>query len=149
MFNQYNELSNYMTYDSSSLNQYNYKNLDDVFPVYQQYQNLYYFKKQINPITLANVNAQSRDPSHPTNLPCDIRPTIYDGIDGVYGHNSMNDITHLQTRFNNPNNWRDNIPSQHGFHNQNEHTLNNKRPISSIQAGQASSNQDVHGYLLF
>ena len=146
MFNQYNDLSNYMTYDSSSLNQYNYKNLDDVFPVYQQYQNLYYFKKQINPITLANVNAQSRDP---TNLPCDIRPTIYDGIDGVYGHNSMNDITHLQTRFNNPNNWRDNIPSQHGFHNQNEHTLNNKRPISSIQAGQASSNQDVHGYLLF
>lgn len=146
MFNQYNELSNYMTYDSSSLNQYNYKNLDDIFPVYQQYQNLYYFKKQINPITLANVNAQSRDP---TNLPCDIRPTIYDGIDGVYGHNSMNDITHLQTRFNNPNNWRDNIPSQHGFHNQNEHTLNNKRPISSIQAGQASSNQDVHGYLLF
>ena len=146
MFNQYNELSNYMTYDSSSLNQYNYKNLDDVFPVYQQYQNLYYFKKQINPITLANVNAQSRDP---TNLPCDIRPTIYDGIDGVYGHNSMNDITHLQTRFNNPNNWRDNIPSHHGFHNQNEHTLNNKRPISSIQAGQASSNQDVHGYLLF
>jgi hypothetical protein len=146
MFNQYNEPSNYMTYDSSSLNQYNYKNLDDVFPVYQQYQNLYYFKKQINPITLANVNAQSRDP---TNLPCDIRPTIYDGIDGVYGHNSMNDITHLQTRFNNPNNWRDNIPSQHGFHNQNEHTLNNKRPISSIQAGQASSNQDVHGYLLF
>ena len=146
MFNQYNEPSNYMTYDSSSLNQYNYKNLDDVFPVYQQYQNLYYFKKQINPITLANVNAQSRDP---TNLPCDIRPTIYDGIDGVYGHNSMNDITHLQTRFNNPNNWRDNIPSQHGFHNQNEHTLNNKRPISSIQAGQASSNQDVHDYLLF
>ena len=146
MFNQYNEPSNYMTYDSSSLNQYNYKNLDDVFPVYQQYQNLYYFKKQINPITLANVNAQSRDP---TNLPCDIRPTIYDGIDGVYGHNSMNDITHLQTRFNNPNNWRDNIPSQHGFHNQNEHTLNNKRPVSSIQAGQASSNQDVHGYLLF
>ena len=146
MFNQYNEPTNYMSYDSSSLNQYNYKIMDEVLPVYQQYQNLYYFKKQINPITLANVNAQSRDPS---NLPCDIRPTIYDGIDGVYGHNSMNDITHLQTRFNNPNNWRDNIPSQHGFHNQNEHTLNNKRPVSSIQAGQASSNQDVHGYLLF
>ncbi len=146
MFNQYNEPSNYMSYDSSSLNQYNYKNLDDIFPDYQQYQNLYYFKKQINPITLANVNAQSRDP---TNLPCDIRPTIYDGIDGVYGHNSMNDITHLQTRFHNPNNWRDNIPSQHGFHNQHEDTFNNKRPISSIQAGQASSNQDIHGYLLF
>ena len=104
MFNQYNELSNYMTYDSSSLNQYNYKNMDDVFPVYQQYQNLYYFTKQINPITFSNVNAQTRDP---TNLPCDIRPTIYDGVDGVYGENSMNDITQLQTRFNNPNNWRE------------------------------------------
>ena len=32
MFNQYNEMTNYMTYDSSSLNQYSYKNIDDVFP---------------------------------------------------------------------------------------------------------------------
>ena len=146
MFNQYNEPTNYMTYDSSSLNQYSYRNLDDGFPVYQQYQNLYYFTKQINPITLSNVNAQTRDP---TNLPCDIRPTLYDGIDGVYGENSMNDITQFQTRYNNPNNWRDNIPSKHGFYNQNEHTNNNYRPKSLIQAGQASSNQDIHGYLLF
>ena len=43
MFDQYNESSNYMTYDSSSLNQYNYKNMDDRLPVYQQYQNQYYF----------------------------------------------------------------------------------------------------------
>jgi hypothetical protein len=36
MFNQYNEPTNYMTYDAgSSLNQDNLKNLDDVFPVYQ------------------------------------------------------------------------------------------------------------------
>ena len=146
MFNQYNEPTNYMTYDSSSLNQYSYKNMDDVFPVYQQYQNLYYFTKQINPISLSNVSPQSRDPS---NLPCDIRSTIYDGIDGVYGENSMNDILQLQTRYNNPNNWRDNIQPKHGYYNQNEHTLNYKRPISSIQAGQASSNQDIHGYLLF
>ena len=78
-----------------------------------------------------------------------MRMTLYDGIDGVYGHNSMNDINHIQTRQNNPNNWRDNIQSKPGYHNQHEHTLNNKRPISSIQAGQASSNQDLHGYLLF
>ena len=120
--------------------------MNDVLPVYQQNENMYHFTRQINPISLSNISPQSRDPS---NLPTDMRITLYDGIDGVYGHNSMNDITHLQTRFNNPNNWRDNIPSQHGFYNQNEHTLNNKRPISSIQAGQASSNQDVHGYLLF
>ena len=146
MFDQYNEMSNYMTYDSSSLNQYNYKNLDDVFPVYQQYQNQYYFTKQINPITLSNVSPQSRDPS---NLPCDIRPTIYDGVDGVYGHNSLNDITHIQTIQNNPNYWRDNIQGKQGYHNQHEHTLNYKRPLSLIQAGIQSSNQDIHGYLLF
>jgi len=146
MFDQYNEMSNYMTYDSSSLNQYNYKNLDDVFPVYQQYCNQYYFTKQINPITLSNVSPQSRDPS---NLPCDIRPTIYDGVDGVYGHNSLNDITHIQTIQNNPNNWRDNIQGKQGYHNQHEHTLNYKRPLSLIQAGIQSSNQDIHGYLLF
>ena len=135
-----------MSYDSSSLNQYSSKNLDDVFPVYQQYQNLYYFTRQINPITLANVNAQSRDPS---NVPCDIRPTLYDGIDGVYGENSLNDITHLQTNLNNPNNWLDNIPPKQGYHNQNEHTNNYDRPKSLIKAGIASSNQDIHGYLLF
>ena len=146
MFDQYNEPTNYMTYDSSSLNQYNYKNMDDVLPVYQQHENMYYSTRQINPITLANVNAQSRDPS---NLPCDIRPTIYDGVDGVYGNHSMNDITQHQTRFNNPNNWQDNIQSKPGYYNQNEHTLNNKRPISYIQAGQATSNQDINGYLLF
>ncbi len=141
MFDQYNEASSYMTYDSSSLNQYSYKNLDNNFPVYQQYQNLYHFTRQINPITLSNVNAQTRDPS---NTPCDIRPTIYDGMDGVYGLHSMNDITQHQTRFNNPNNWQDNIQSRPAYYNQ-----NNKRPISYIQAGQATSNQDINGYLLF
>ena len=146
MFNQYNEPTNYPTLSGSVLNQYNYKNMDDVLPVYQQYENLYHFTRQINPISLSNVSPQSRDPS---NLPCDMRITLYDGIDGVYGHNSMNDINHIQTRQNNPNNWRDNIQPKQGYYNQNEHTLNNKRPISSIQAGIASSNQDINGYLLF
>ncbi len=143
MFNQYNELNNYMTYDSGSLNQYNYKHLGATFPIYQEHQNFYYYTRQINPITLSNVSPQTRDP---TNLPCDIRPTIYDGVDVVYGHNLMNGITHLQTPQNNPNNWRDNIQPKQGYHNQYEHTLNNIRLISAIQAGE-SSNQDA--YLLF
>jgi hypothetical protein len=50
---------------------------------------------------------------------------------------------------NNPNNWQDNIPSKPGFYNQDEHTNNYYRPKSAIKAGQASSNQDIHGYLLF
>ena len=56
MFDQYNEVSNYMTYDSSSLNQYNYKNMNDVLPVYQQNENMYHFTRQINPITLSKLN---------------------------------------------------------------------------------------------
>ena len=146
MFDQYNKRTNYMTYDSSSLNQYNYKNLDDCFPVYQQYLNQYYFTRQINPISLSNISPQSRDP---TNLPSDIRPTIYDGVEGLFGNHSLNDVAQLQTRYNNPNNWLDNIPQKQGYHNQHEHTLNNKRPISSIQAGQATSIIDYQGYLLF
>jgi hypothetical protein len=77
------------------------------------------------------------------------RPTIYDGVDGVYGNHSMNDITQHQTRENNPNNWLDLITSKPGYYNQNEHTNNYYRPKSAIQAGQASSNQDINGYLLF
>jgi hypothetical protein len=94
MFNQYNEPTNYMTYDSRSLSQNSYKHFDDIFPVYQQYQDLYYliyFTIQIN----QNVSPQSRDPS---NSPCDLRPTLYDGLDGFYGENLLNDITQFQTR---------------------------------------------------
>jgi hypothetical protein len=120
--------------------------MGDVLPVYQQNENMYHFTRQINPITLSKLNPQTLDPS---NLPSDIRPTIYDGMDGVYGLHSMNDIVQHQTPKNNPNNWLDNIPSKIGYYNQDEHTLNNKRPISYIQVGQATSNQDINGYLLF
>ena len=146
MFDEYREMTNYMTYDSSTLNKYNYKNLNANLPTYQRNENLYYYKRQINPITLANINAESRDP---TNISSDIRPVIYDGVDGLYGNHSLNDVTQLQNRYNNPNNWRDNIPSKPGYYNQNEHTLNNKRPISLIQVGQATSNENYQGYLLF
>ena len=142
MFNQYTEPTNYMTYDSSSLNQYSYKNMDDVLPVYQQYENLYHFTRQINPITLSNSNRQTLDP---TNLPCDIRPMIY-----AQGEADNNELLNLhRTRENNPNNWQDLITSKPGYYDQNEHTNNYYRPKSSIQAGQASSNQDIQGYLLF
>ncbi len=76
-------------------------------------------------------------------------PAIYDGMDNVYDVHSMNDITQHQTRLNNPNNLLDNIQSKHGYYNQNEHTLNNKRPISYIQAGHATLNQDINGYYYF
>ena len=42
MFNQYNEPTNYLTYDSSSLNQYNYANLNTALPVYQKWAKLHF-----------------------------------------------------------------------------------------------------------
>ena len=142
MFDEYNERTNYMTYDSSSLNQYNYANLNMTLPIYQQYENMYYFTRQINPITLSNVSPQSRDP---TNLPCDIRPMIY-----AQGEADNNELLNLhRTRENNPNNWRDLITSKPGYYDQNEHTNNYYRPKSLIQVGQATSNQDINGYLIF
>jgi hypothetical protein len=78
-----------------------------------------------------------------------MRPTIYDGVGGVYGENSMNAIMQLQTNLNNPNKWQDNVPAKTGYYTQHEHTNNYYRPLSTIQAGQATSNQDFHGYLLF
>ena len=146
MFDQYNEPTNYPTFDSSTLNPYNYKDMSDRLSSYQQLQNQYYYTRQINPISMVNNSPQSRDP---TNLPCNIRPTIFDGVNGLYGMDSMNDIMKLQTHDNNPNNWRDILPAKVGYHNQHEHTNNYHRPISAIQAGQATSNQDYHGYLLF
>ncbi len=50
---------------------------------------------------------------------------------------------------NNPNKWQDNVPAKTGYYTQHEHTNNYYRPLSAIQAGQATSNHDFHGYLLF
>jgi hypothetical protein len=44
----------------------------------------------------------------------------------------MIDITQHQTRFNNPNNWLDNMQPKQGCFSQYEHTLNYKRQTSSI-----------------
>ena len=41
MFDEYNEPLSYMTYDSSTLNQYDYKNLNANLPTYQRNENLY------------------------------------------------------------------------------------------------------------
>ena len=41
MFNQYNEPNNYMTLDSSSLNPYNYKNMESIFQLNHVIQVIY------------------------------------------------------------------------------------------------------------
>ena len=147
MFNQQNEKTNYRTYDSNASNPYiNNNNLNADITVHQQQQNMYYFIRQLNPITGVTLSPQTMDPS---NLPCDYRPTYYNTLGDAWGIDSLNAVMHNQTPQNNPNNWRDNITTKQGYYNQYEHTNNYYRPRSAIKAGQATSNQDIHGYLLF
>ena len=145
MFNQQNEKTNYMTYDSTASNPY-INNLNADMPVYQQQQNMYYFIRQLNPITGVTLSPQTMDPS---NLPCDYRPTYYNTLGDAWGIDSLNAVMHNQTPQNNPNNWRDNLLFKQGYYSQYEHTNNYFRQQSAIKAGQATSNQDIHGYLLF
>ena len=147
MFNQNTEPTNYATYDTTASNPYvNNNNLNADMPVYQKMQNMYYYTRQINPISMVNLSPQTRDP---TNLPCDYRPTYYNTLGDAWGIDSMNAIMHNLTPQNNPNNWLDHVQTKSGYYNQYEHSNNYYRPKSTIAAGQASSNQDIHGYLLF
>ena len=137
MFQQGLTPLSYMTYDCNT-STYNYKNLFDNFPIYQQYQDMYYNTRQINPITLSNINEVTRDPS---NLPCDYRSTIYSRGDA-----NNNELLNLQrTIYNNPNLWRDHMPAK-PFYRIHEHNPENIRQTSNIEQGQATSHIDVHGF---
>ncbi len=129
----------YMSYDTNTINPYNYKNLFERYPMYQVYQDLYYNTRQINPITISNLNEVTRDPS---NLPCDYRTTIYS-----QGDANNNELLNLhRTIYNNPNLWRDNHPAKGGYFRASEQHPQNIRPISFIDKGQATSHIDVHGF---
>ena len=131
--------TNYSTFDVSSTNQYNYKNLNDLYPVYQS---LYYNTRQINPISLATLTPTSMDPS---NLPCDIRPTIYEQGDA----DNREKLNLYRTPLNNPNLWQSHLPAKSGYYNNNEHNSNNNiRPLSAINIGQSTSVQNIHGYYI-
>ena len=131
--------TNYSTFDVSSTNQYNYKNLNDLYPVYQS---LYYNTRQINPISLSTLTPTSMDPS---NLPCDVRPTIYEQGDA----DNREKLKLYRTPLNNPNLWQSHLPAKSGYYNNNEHNSNNNiRPLSAINIGQSTSVQNIHGYYI-
>ena len=134
VYNNVIPLSNYMTYDLNSLNPYNYKDFQDKQNTYQNYQDLIYYTRQINPISMVMDNVQMRDPS---NLPPDI------AFRGIYasGDASNRDPLNIQRSIsNNPNLWRDKQPVP-GYQQ-------STRQISSINAGHASSQIYSHGYLI-
>ena len=134
VYNNVIPLSNYMTYDLNSLNPYNYKDFQDKQNTYQNYQDLIYYTRQINPISMVMDNVQMRDPS---NLPPDM------AFRGIYasGDASNRDPLNIQRSIsNNPNLWRDKQPVP-GYQQ-------STRQISSINAGHASSQIYSHGYLI-
>ena len=134
VYNNVIPLSNYMTYDLNSLNPYNYKDFQDKQNTYQNYQDLIYYTRQINPISMVMDNVQMRDPS---NLPPDM------AFRGIYasGDASNRDPLNIQRSIaNNPNLWRDKLPVP-GYQQ-------STRPISYINAGHASSQIYSHGYLI-
>ena len=64
------EATEYMTLDMDTLNPYNYKNMANMMIPYQKQQDMYYFTRQLNPISLVNLGPQWMNPS---NFSCDKR----------------------------------------------------------------------------
>ena len=66
---------------------------------------MYYFTRQLNPLSLVTLSPQMMDPS---NLPPDQRSTIYDAMN----LNNQERNNQYQTPANNPSNlWQDNTPA--------------------------------------
>ena len=134
---------NYMSLDMNSLNAYNYKDLTNKLMPYQKQQDMYYFTRQLNPISMVHLGQQWMDPS---NIPSNNRQTIYESVN----LNNQERLNQYQTPQNNSNLWRDNLPTKAGYYTQNEKLpAGVPRQISNIQAGQATSFQEFHGMQLY
>ena len=137
------DASEYMTLDMNSLNPYNYKNMSNYLIPYQKQQDMYYFTRQLNPISLINLGPQWMDPS---NFPSNNRQTIYESVN----LNNQERNNQYQTPQNNSNLWSDNLPTKAGYYTQNEKLPPGvPRQMSAIQAGQATSFQEFHGMQLY
>ena len=137
------ESRDYMTLDMDSLNPYNYKSLAEKMIPYQKQQDLYYFTRQLNPISLIHLGDQWMNPS---NFPCNVRPSVYQSVN----LNNQERLNQYQTPQNNSNLWRDNLPAKAGYYSQREELpAGVPRQISNIQVGQATSFQPFHGMELY
>ena len=137
------DASEYMTLDMNSLNPYNYKDMSNYLTAYQKQQDMYYFTRQLNPISLVNLGPQWMDPS---NFPSNNRQTIYESVN----LNNQERNNQYQTPQNNSNLWSDNLPTKAGYYTQNEKLPPGvPRQMSAIQAGQATSFQEFHGMQLY
>jgi hypothetical protein len=110
---------------------------------YQKQQDMYYFTRQLNPISLVNLGPQWMDPS---NFPSNNRQSIYESVN----LNNQERNNQYQTPQNNSNLWKDNLPAKAGYYTQNEKLPPGvPRQMSAVQAGQATSFQEFHGMQLY
>ncbi len=109
---------------------------------YQKQQDIYYFTRQLNPISLVNLGPQWMNPS---NFPSNNRQTIYESVN----LNNQERNNQFHTPQNNSNLWKDNLPAK-PYYTQNEALPHGvPRQISNIKAGQATSFQEFHGMQLY
>ena len=127
------EATEYMTLDMDTLNPYNYKNMANMMIPYQKQQDMYYFTRQLNPISLVNLGPLWMNPS---NFSSDNRSTF----DKSLNLNNQERNNQYQTPQNNSELWRDKVG---------HYTQQIIRPMSAIQAGQATSFQEFHGMQLY
>jgi len=132
--------SNYMTLDNNSLNPYNYRSFGERENVYQQYQNMYYYSKQICPISMVNNNQYTRDP---TNIPCD---TAFRGIYAMGDANNNDPLNIQRSIANNPNLWMDKQPAKPYYRTWEQQIA--PRQLSNMNLGHSTSEIYSHGFLI-
>jgi hypothetical protein len=66
-----------MTLDMNSLNPFSFKNLSNYLISYQKQQDMYYFTRQLIPISLVHLGDQWMNPG---NFPSDNRQSIYESV---------------------------------------------------------------------
>ncbi len=136
------DASEYMTLDMNSLNPYNYKFMSNYLTAYQKQQDMYYFTRQLNPISLVNLGPQWMNPS---NFPSNNRQTIYESVT----LNKQERNNQYQTPQNNSNLWGDNLPAKHNYTQNEKLPPGVPRQISAVQAGKATSFQEFHEMQLY
>ena len=128
---------------TNALNPYNYKNLGGKMIPYQKEQDMYYFTRQLNPISLINLGPQWMDPS---NFPSDNRASVYSSVN----LQSVLKTNQYQTPQNNSYLLRDQLPAKAGYYSPHDVLPDGvPRQISHIQVGKNNSFVPFHGMQLY
>jgi hypothetical protein len=132
--------TDYLIY-SNTLLPFGRENLGEALKPYQKQQEMYYYTRQINPLSLLKLGPEFMDPS---NRQPDVRPTLYQGISLDY----LQKRNQYQTPENNPYLWQDNKPAK-PYYSINDPLQPGPRQQSSMVIGQKTSFIPFHGMQLY